>query len=166
MGAIRRTTSVEDYLRAINLLGRKSVTVRVNDISKMLNIKAPSVTQALAKLAEAGLIKHKKYGGVELTIEGDSIAQDVNMRHEAIRRFLEEILNVDAEIAEQDACGMEHALSTASLKRLAKFIEFLSSCPLGTPACMKGFDYYIEHEERDQGLLASCQKKELRRPDF
>jgi DtxR family Mn-dependent transcriptional regulator len=150
---------MEDYLKTIDLLSRESTGVRVSDISRILNIKAPSVTQALAKLSKEGLVKHQKYGGVELTGEGALIARDVSVRHETLRRFLAEILNVDPEIAEQDACGMEHALSPASLKRLAKFIEFLADCPLGTPECLGGFLYYIEHEERDKKLLISCQKK-------
>jgi len=159
MGVTKQTPSVEDYLRAIDLLSKENNVVRCSDISRMLNIKAPSVTQALAKLSKAGLVKHQNYRGVELTAEGTLIARDVDLRHETLRRFLEEILGVEAKIAEQDACGMEHALSKPSLKRLAKFIEFLSTCPLGTPECLKGFNYYIEHEERDHKLLVSCQKK-------
>jgi DtxR family Mn-dependent transcriptional regulator len=159
MGVTKQTTSMEDYLKTIDLLSRESTGVRVSDISRILNIKAPSVTQALSKLSMEGLVKHQKYGGVELTGEGAMIARDVNLRHETLLRFLTRILNVDPEIAEQDACGMEHALSQASLKRLAKFIEFLADCPLGTPECLRGFRYYMEHEERDKKLLTSCQRK-------
>ena len=160
MGVGEQTTSVEDYLKAIALLGKESKVVRVTEIGKMLKVKAPSVTEALTRLSEAQLVKHQKYGGVELTAEGARIARDVNRRHEVLRRFLAEILNVHPEIAEQDACGMEHALSKASLEKLAKFVEFLSNCPLGTPECLKGFSYYFEHGERDQGLLTSCRKRD------
>jgi DtxR family Mn-dependent transcriptional regulator len=159
VGTTKQTASTEDYLKVIKLLARERDTVRVSDISQILNFKAPSVSQALTRLTKAGLVKHKRYAGVELTDKGDIIARDVNMRHDTIRRFLAEILNLDPDIAEQDACGMEHALSTDSLKQLVKFIEFLTSCPLGTPECLKGFNYYVEHAERDKGLLNSCQKK-------
>ena len=155
----RQTTSVEDYLKTIALLAKKSGVVRVADIGKTLKVKAPSVTEALTKLSKAGLVKHQNYGGVELTVEGARIARDVNRRYEVLRRFLSEILNVHPETAEQDACGMEHALSAASLERIGKFVEFLSNCPLGTPACLKGFNYYFEHGEREQGLLTSCSKR-------
>ena len=159
MGVSKPTTSGEGYLKAIALLGKEGKVVRVTEIGKLLQVKAPSVTEALTKLSEAGLVKHQKYGGVELTTEGARIARDVNRRHEVLRRFLAEILNVHREIAEQDACGMEHALSTDSLDRMAKFVEFMSNCPLGTPECLKGFSYYFEHRERDQRLLASCRKR-------
>ena len=49
---------------------------------------------------------------------------------------------------------------TASLDKLARFVVFMSNCPLGTPECLKGFSYYFEHGERDQGLLGSCRKRE------
>jgi DtxR family Mn-dependent transcriptional regulator len=160
MGVSKQTTSGEDYLKTIALLGKESKVVRVTEIGKMLKVKAASVTEALTKLSKAGLVKHQKYGGVELTAEGARIARDVNRRHEVLRRFLAEILNVYPEIAEQDACGMEHALSAASLVRMAKFVEFMSNCPLGTPECLKGFSYYFEHGERDQGLLTSCRKRD------
>ena len=159
MGVGKLTASAEDYLRAIALLGKEGKVVRAAEIGKMLKVRAPSVTEALTRLSEAELVKHQKYGGVELTDEGARIARDVHRRHEVLSRFLAEILNVHPEIAEQDACGMEHALSAASLSRMAKFVEFLSNCPLGTPECLKGFNYYFEHGEREQVLLASCRKR-------
>ena len=160
MGVGRLTASAEDYLRTIALLSKEGKAVRAAEIGKMLKVRAPSVTEALAKLSQAELVKHQKYGGVELTDKGARIAWDINRRHEVLCRFLAEILNVNPDIAEQDACGMEHALSAVGLSRMAKFVEFLSNCPLGTPECLKGFNYYFEHGERDQGLLASCRKKE------
>ena len=159
MGASKRTTSREDYLKTIALLGKESKPVRATEIARMLKVKAPSVTEALARLSEAGLVKHQKYGNVELTAEGARIARDINRRHEVLRRFLTEILNVHPAIAEQDACGMEHALSTISLDRMARFVEFMSNCPLGAPECLKGFNYYFEYGKRDQLILNSCREK-------
>ena len=159
MGVGKRTSSEEDYLKTIALLGKESKVIRVTDIAKMLKIKAPSVTEALTKLSKAGLVTHEKYGGVELTAKGARIARDINRRHEVLRRFLSEILNVHSDIAEQDAYGME-PLSEVSLDRMAKFVEFMSNCPLGTPECLKGFSYYFEHGERDQGILTSCRKRD------
>jgi DtxR family Mn-dependent transcriptional regulator len=141
---MKYTTSVEDYLKTIYLLDREKGFVRVSYISCILNIKDPSVTQDLAKLSNKGLIKHQKYRDVELTPKGEIIARNINLRHETLCRFLEGILNVAPEIAEKDACGMEHALSPDSLRKLAIFTEFMSNCPLGTPECLKGFRYYIE----------------------
>ena len=157
--ATHQTASMEDYLETIALLSKEGKAVKVTQISKALGVKKPSVTSALAKLSEAGLVIHERYGGVQLTADGESIAQDVYRRHETLRRFLVEILNVDAEEAEENACRMEHALGPASLERLANFLEFVFNCPQGKPEWLKGFRYYSEHGERNEELMARCQRK-------
>ena len=155
-----QSASMEDYLEAIAILAEKTKPVKVTEISKALGVKKPSVTSALGKLSQQGLVEHKRYGHVQLTTEGERIAQDVFRRHEVLRHFLVEILNVDPEIAAEDACKMEHSLSPTSLERLAKFEEFVLNCPRGEPEWLKGFNYYFEHGERDEELLARCQRED------
>ncbi len=151
-----QTASMEDYLEAIAKLREEEPEVRVTQISRRLGVKKPSVTAALHKLSEDGLVKHKRYGHVELTREGRRIAEDVMHRHEVLFRFLSEVLDVNREIAQEDACKMEHSLSHTGLERLAKFVEFVLSCPKGEPLWHKGFKYYFEHGERDQDIVARC----------
>jgi len=151
---------MENYLEAIALLSEVSKPVKVTEISSALGVKKPSVTSALTRLSESGLVTHKRYGNVELTPEGERLARDVYWRHETLRHFLVDILNVELAVAEEDACRMEHVLSQASLSKLAKFIEFLLNCPQGKPECLRGFNYYLEHGKRDKELMARCQGKE------
>lgn len=155
-----QTASMEDYLEAIAKLAEMETDVRVTEISKRLGVKKPSVSAALHKLSEDGLVEHRKYGRVELTGEGRRIAEDVIHRHEVLFRFLSEILGVDREIAQVDACKLEHWLSESSIKRLTKFVEFILTCPRGDPVLLKGFDYYFEHDERDEELVAKCLEEE------
>ena len=151
-----QTASMEDYLEAIAELSEEETSVRVTQISKRLGVRKPSVTAALQRLSEDGLVKHRRYGLVELTREGRRIAEEVMRRHEVLFRFLSEVLDIDREIAQEDACRMEHSLSPASLERLAKFVEFVLTCPKGEPVWHKGFKYYFEHGERDPELVARC----------
>jgi len=151
-----QTASMEDYLEAIANLSEEETGVRVTQISNRLGVKKPSVTAALHRLSEEGLVKHKRYGIVELTREGRMIAEGVRRRHEVLFRFLSEVLDIDGEIAQEDACRMEHSMSPTSLEKLAKFVEFVMTCPKGEPVWHKGFKYYFEHGERDQELLARC----------
>jgi DtxR family Mn-dependent transcriptional regulator len=151
-----QTASREDYLEAIAKLSEEETSVRVTQISKRLRVKKPSVTAALHKLSEDGLVKHRRYGLVELTREGRMIAEEVMRRHEVLFRFLSEVLDIDPETAQEDACRMEHSLSPTSLERLAKFVEFVVTCPKGEPMWHRGFKYYFEHGERDQELVARC----------
>lgn len=158
MIADRRTASMEDYLEAIVMIAEEGKPINVTEISKVLGVKKPSVTAAMAKFAKAGLVVHERYGDVALTAEGAKVGQDVYRRHETLRHFLIDILNVAPETARKDACGMEHSLSRASLERLTKFLEFVLNCPRGKPEWLDGLNYYFEHGKRDAGLLARCQR--------
>ena len=158
--ANRQTASMEDYLETIALLKEEGKPVTVTAISKVMGVKKSSVNWALTKLSVTGLVLHEKYGDVGLTPEGMRIAEDVYHRHQTLRSFLVNLLNVDPEVAEEDACRMEHSLSPTSLERLEKFLEFVLSCPRGEPEWLKGFNYYFEHGERDEELLARCEREE------
>ena len=69
-----KTASMEDYLEAIAVLRGKGKVVRVKQISRALGVKMPSVTSAMRKLSEEGLVKHERYGYMELTAEGNRAA--------------------------------------------------------------------------------------------
>ncbi len=126
MEAIKLSARAEDYLLAISLLRENGLLVKISDISKILNIKAPSVTEAVEKLSDAGLVKHNKHSNVELTVRGAVIAEDIYQRYETLRKLLSEILNVPPEVAERDAKGMKYALSKISRERIAKLVEGIS----------------------------------------
>jgi DtxR family Mn-dependent transcriptional regulator len=118
----RRTASMEDYLEAIMLLEREPQGATVTSISRFLDVKKPSVTAALSKLSENRLVEHQRYGAVALTAEGRRTARDVYHRHTTLLHFLTDVLGVDARTAEEDACKLEHSLSSASVAKLTDFV--------------------------------------------
>lgn len=142
-----QSASMEDYLEAVAMLRDEGRVVRVKQIGEALGVKMPSVTAALRKLSEEGLVKHEKYGYVELTAKGGKAAKEIFHRHEVLRRFLTEVLGINPQIAREDACRMEHAISTVTLGRLAKFMEFIEACPKGEPTWLANYGYYLEHEK-------------------
>jgi DtxR family Mn-dependent transcriptional regulator len=145
-----QTASMEDYLEAVAMLRGKGKVVKVSQISRKLKVKMPSVTSALKKLSEQGLVEHEKYGHIKLTLEGNKVAEEVLRRHKALTRFLTEALGIDQETAEEDACKMEHFISPLSMERLAKFVEFIGACPLGRANFPSRYEYYLEHGELPQ----------------
>ena len=149
------TNSMEDYLEAISILEEKKRYVRVKDIAKQMKVKMPSVTEALKSLARKNLVNHERYEYVELTEQGTMVAQEIRRRHDAILKFLTEVLNMDPETAERDACGIEHAISPTALDRLLKMIECIKECPRGTPECLRRFEYYVEYGEKPP--IACCE---------
>jgi len=154
---------MEDYLEAIALLSEGDKAVRVTEISRALGVKKPSVTSALTKLAQEGLIEHERYGQARLTVRGERIAQDVFHRHETLRNFLTEILKVDPEIATKDACKMEHTASPVTMERLTKFVEFVLNRPRGEPEWLKNFDYYLEHNKLPKECIVRCQREDSKK---
>jgi DtxR family Mn-dependent transcriptional regulator len=150
-----QTASMEDYLEAIAKLGEGRKAVRVKQLSQMLGVKMPSVTSALKKLSEQELVEHERYGHIKLTPEGDRVARDVIGRHEALTRFFAQALGINQETAEEDACKIEHVISPLSMERLAKFVEFIGTCPLGGTNFPSRYEYYLEHGE----LPKDCSNK-------
>jgi len=114
---------LEDYLEVIFNLMAENRVARVRDIAREMGVQMPSVTGALKHLAEHGLVNYRPYEYVTLTTEGVRIARGMIRRHDILKRFLVEVLRLPDEVAEPDACGMEHALSEETLGRLMEFLE-------------------------------------------
>ena len=117
------SASLEDYLEMIFILHRKGGEVRVTDIASSLKVSKPSVNRAVGALKEAGLLEHEFYGAIALTPEGETRAAQVLRRHRMIRHFLHHTLGVPEEIAEEDACRMEHVISQESFDKIRAHVS-------------------------------------------
>jgi len=122
MTAHNLTSNMEDYLEAILTLQEEQKVARVRDIARQLKVKMPSVTGAVRNLAEKGLVNYERYSFVTLTEKGRKIAEEIISRHQIIYDFLTRVLLVDIEIAELDACRIEHAVSAQTMTKLKAFL--------------------------------------------
>jgi Mn-dependent DtxR family transcriptional regulator len=77
----------------------------------------------MAALAERRLVKNERYTRVILTRKGAQMARAAARKHETIRDFLTEILQIDDAVADKDACAIEHVISDPSIKAMRKFLE-------------------------------------------
>jgi DtxR family transcriptional regulator, Mn-dependent transcriptional regulator len=142
----RLTESLEDYLEIMYRLLQAQKVVRVRDIAREKNVKTSSVISALRRLDKEGLVEYKAREYVDLTEEGRSLAFRVYQRHNFLKRFLVDFLQVDDETAEKDACSMEHAISVTTLERIAAMSEFLSYCPeVESDVIDKFHDRWLHH---------------------
>ena len=139
MSARPHSPNMEDYLEAIRTLTDEHGVARVTQLSEALQVSKPSVTSAVTKLAGEGLVRHEKYGAIELTQRGVEVADDVWRRHEALWTFLTEILGVGEETAQSEACKLEHYLSADSSARLIKFVEHVLGGQSGKPEWLEEF---------------------------
>jgi DtxR family Mn-dependent transcriptional regulator len=118
---------MEDYLEAIYNIKVRNQVARVKDISREMNVRMPSVTGALKALADKGLVIYQPYESVELTQAGLDHARGIAHRHTAVREFLTSVLGLPEEDVEQEACGLEHAISPETLDRLLKLVDFIGA---------------------------------------
>ena len=105
--------SGEMYLEAIYVLSKKGAPVRSVDVSEYRNFSKPSVSRAVGLLKDGGYLTVDREGGLHLTDAGREIAEKIYDRHTTLTRFLI-ALGVDREIAEDDACRIEHCISDES----------------------------------------------------
>ena len=114
---------MENYLEAIYELSREKNFARISDIAKRLNVSKAIASSAMRSLMSKGLIATEKYREIYLTEEGRKLAELTAKKHQAIKKFFTEVLKVDEEIADSDACAIEHVISNASAKAIEEYLK-------------------------------------------
>ena len=124
----RSSTRMEDYLEIIAELVELKGYATTLDISRYMNVSAPSVTKMLQRLDENGFLEYEKYHGINLTDKGVKVAEGIRQKHGILLEFFE-ILGVGYDTANQDTEGIEHHLNQKTIKQLRKFVTFLKANP-------------------------------------
>ena len=114
--------SAEHYLETILLLSKKLPVVRSIDVANELGFKKSSVSIAMKHLRESEHITVTKEGYIYLTESGREIAEMIYERHELLTSWLIS-LGVDKNVAEEDACRIEHDISKESFDAIKKSIK-------------------------------------------
>lgn len=113
--------SGEDYLEAILMIKKRSGNVRSIDVARELSFSKPSVSVAMKNLKTSNYITVDENGFINLTEAGQEIAEKIYERHTFLTNWLTS-LGVDPEVAAEDACKMEHAISSESFSAIKKFV--------------------------------------------
>ena len=119
------TPSKENYLKVMLELSSEE-GIRSTDIASALGISKASVSSMMNVLREAGYVTKEKYGAVTLTENGRNVAADIKRRYELLKRFLHNVLGVEAAIAAEDACRLEHLISPETADQIDRQLEKLS----------------------------------------
>ena len=101
--------SEEMYLETILLLKKRTGFVRSVDIAEELGYSRASVSRAVGLLTKKEYIEINKRGEILLTESGEARALEIYERHELIADLLIE-LGADADMAEDNACRIEHVI--------------------------------------------------------
>ena len=118
---MRIQESGEMYLESIYVLHKKHGYVRAVDVAEYMGYSKPSVSRAMGLLKSGQLIEIARDGAITLTDAGVAVAEKIYARHTVLSQLLE-MMGVDPEIAAEDACKLEHAISDASFEAIQNFV--------------------------------------------
>lgn len=114
--------SGEDYLETILLIQNEKGYVRSIDIATRLSFSKPSVSRAVSNLKKDGYIEVDDKGHITFTELGKTAANRVYTRHTVILNFLVS-LGVDEKTAEEDACQIEHIISSQTFHAFDDYLK-------------------------------------------
>ncbi|MGN1103637.1 MAG: metal-dependent transcriptional regulator [Candidatus Coproplasma sp.] len=118
---MKHNQSVEDYLETVLMLSKELEDVHQIEIARKMGVSQPAVQKALRALKDKGYIVTDGLH-IHLTEQGREYAERVYHRHIIIREFL--VANgVDSEIADADACEIEHVISQQSFEAIEKLVK-------------------------------------------
>ena len=119
---MKMNESSENYLETILILSNRKPHVRSIDIANELGFSKPSVSIAMKNLKENGYITIDDGGMISLTDKGREIAEKTYERHTLFTEWLIR-LGVSPDVAAEDACRMEHAVSEESFAAIKNFVQ-------------------------------------------
>lgn len=121
------TSAMEDYLEMIYRYSLTNEELRINTLSELLNVAAPSATNMVQKLSSIGMLDYKKHSLIALTQTGREIGKYLLQRHEIIETFLRNLGVNENSLIETEL--IEHNISAATLHKMNLFNKFLSQNP-------------------------------------
>lgn len=114
--------SGEMYLETIHILTERMANVRSIDVVKEMGLSKPSVSRAVNKLKDDGLLDIDNSGFLALTPAGDAIARKIYERHQIITEMFIK-MGISKKTAEEDACKIEHVISDETFQKLKEHLR-------------------------------------------
>lgn len=127
------TLTEENYLKVLYNLSLESDAISVKQIAKKLDIKMPTVTSMINKLAEKKMVRYEKYKAIELTDKGTKQALLILRKHRLTELFLSEVMNLGWEEVHDIAEQVEHIQSERFFKRIDEMLGNPKFDPHGEP---------------------------------
>ena len=118
------TKSLEDYIEYIYTSISNDKELKAIDIAKKFNISRASVSEALIRLCELGLVIYEGRKGILVTEKGEIEAKRVIKKHQILLNFFNKTLNVEYEKASDNACKIEHVIDDEIILILEKFNQY------------------------------------------
>lgn len=122
MAIVKNAESKEMYLETILRLSLKEPNLHAVDIANAMGFTKPSVSIAMKNLREDGYITINEESHIHLTEKGRALADLIYARHRWLTAAFE-ALGISAEVAEADACKIEHVISEETFQAIRRHAE-------------------------------------------
>lgn len=130
---IMKSLNEENYLKAIFHLIDKDDTFTVNELSKMLNIKMPSVNSMMKKFSQKNWVIYESYKPIKITALGKKEAAHVVRKHRLTEMFLVEKMGFGWEVVHEIAEQLEHIHSEIFFDKMDELLNYPKVDPHGEP---------------------------------
>ena len=121
----RVSLALESYLEAIADIQAQDGAVSPSVLAEKMGCKRSSVTSALQRLAENGLINYHTYRPVTLSQKGKEVIESLDKYHNILQNFFQNILGFDEDYSQKEACKLEHQMSPDIIERIESFVASL-----------------------------------------
>ncbi len=127
------TLAEENYLKALFHISIHSGEVSVNELSKQLNIKMPTVNSMMKKLKEKEYVIYESYKPIRLTNKGLKTAAIIVRKHRLAEMFLVEKMGLGWEEVHDIAEQLEHINAPIFFDKMDELLAFPTHDPHGSP---------------------------------
>ena len=117
------TSSLEDYLELIHNKISENKEIKAIDIANEFNISRSSVSEALIRLADMDFIIYEGRKGIKITQKGIEEAQKTIKKHKVLSTFFVKILGINSELANKNACKIEHVIDDELIEKMNNYIK-------------------------------------------
>ena len=142
---IMATITIENYLKALYNLNQESSAISLTDLSKEMNVSAPTVNNMIKKLQDKGWVAYQKYKPIKLTKEGAIQAAAIIRKHRLTEMFLVKIMGFGWEEVHDIAEQIEHIKSDDFFDRMDELLGFPKTDPHGSPIPDKNGEIIEQH---------------------
>ncbi|MDF1850036.1 MAG: metal-dependent transcriptional regulator [Verrucomicrobiales bacterium] len=127
------TSTVENYLKSILRLQRRSGSTAVGEVARELSLTPGTVTTMMRHLSGEGYVDYQPRRGLRLTPDGESAALRVVRRHRLIELFLVQVMAMDWTEVHEEAEQLEHVVSDRLIDRMDEMLGRPTRDPHGDP---------------------------------
>ncbi len=125
--------AIEDYLKAIYVLGEEAQPVIAARVAVEMGVSPSTMFSTVRRLQREGYVRLERRKDIHLTAKGKRVAEGILRRHFLTERLLTDILGLDWVKAHQEAHRLEHAISSEVEEKLVKLLHHPATCPHGNP---------------------------------